>query len=156
MPEFITDLRFSKKLHGAFQSGTRLPLLRREFILGCTADRTDPVLGKFLKRRSLLYPRVGIAYRRIIDITADAAYISSHDVSPFSSNGPPDQAPLLPFFCLQPCLHLFRHRYPEVIAPREGFTIWHILHSDPLPRTLHLHFGQYLLDLFDRLSAPTE
>ena len=46
--------------------------------------------------------------------------------------------------------------HPEVIAPGQDFSIGRILHADPLPRSLHLHLSQYLLDLLDRLAAPAE
>jgi hypothetical protein len=63
-------------------SGKPRPLLRRELSLPRAADWTDPIFGKFFKRDPLGDPRIGITLRRVIDVTADIANISSHDLFP--------------------------------------------------------------------------
>jgi hypothetical protein len=55
------------------------PLFGRELILGGTADRANPVLGKLFKRDTCCDPRIGIPRLLVINITAYSAYVLDHN-----------------------------------------------------------------------------
>lgn len=56
-----------------------LSLFRRKLILGCAANWTDPIFGQLFKSDACLNSRLGVTHFRIINITANTAYIPSHD-----------------------------------------------------------------------------
>jgi len=77
----LTDEGRGKRRRWAFF--TRLSIDGCELALSRSANRANPIFGKFLEGRPCRDPAIGVPFLGIVDVTANSAFVFLHGLCPF-------------------------------------------------------------------------